>query len=165
MDTLQDVIRRAIEDPARKIDLRLLARDLGVGYRSLMYWIGGGEDRRFPAELVPRLCRLLQNYDALDLLEREAGRLAFRIPEPEAAEYSDTVNVHRLLREVSEAVGSLCSTLEDGRVEDREAQATISEVDDVIRHCAFLRYWLLQRADPKRGAAKPAFRPARQTSD
>ena len=154
MDTLQDVIRRIIENPASKIDPRLLARDLGVGYRSLMYWIGGNPDRRFPAELLPRFCQLLHNYEALDYLEREAGRLAFPIPEPEARERFDVLNVQRLLKEVAEAVGSLCSTIEDGVVEEKEARATISELDDVIRHCALLRFWLKQEATTKRGTVR-----------
>ncbi len=154
MDNLQDVIRRVVEDPERKTDLRLLARDLGVGYRSLMYWIGGNADRRFPSEFIVPLCRLLNNYEALDHLERQAGRLAFPIPEPEPTDRTGAVNVNRLMKEVAEAIGSLCATLEDGIVEEKEAQATIAELDDVIRHCAMLRYWLQQQAIPKRVALR-----------
>ncbi len=149
MDSLQDVIRRVVEDPKRKTDLRLLARDLGVGYRSLMFWIAGNADRRFPGEFIVPLCRLLNNYEALDHMEQQAGRLAFSIPELESKERTADVNIQRLMKEVAEAVGSLCATLEDGVVEEKEASATCAELDDVIRHCAMLKYWLQQQSAPK----------------
>jgi hypothetical protein len=150
MDKLQDVIRRVVEDPTRKIDPRLLSRDLGVGYRSLMYWIGGSADRHFPAELSVPLCKLLDSYEVLDFIERQAGRLAFSIPQPDSKERADAIKVQRLLKEVAEAVGSLCAALEDGIIEGKEAEATVSELDDVIRHCALLRFWVQQQAAPKR---------------
>ena len=154
MDTLQDVIRRVVENPGRKIDLRLLARDLGVGYRSLMYWLGNQPDRRFPAELIVPLCKLVNNFEALDYLERQAGRLAFPLPKAEQKDRTAASNVQRLMKEAAEAVSSLCDTLEDGTVEENEAQATIAELDDVIRHCALLRYWVQQQVHPKRGKVR-----------
>ncbi len=154
MDTIQDIIRRVAQDPERNVDLRLLARDLGVKYRSLMYWISGDAERRFPVQFIVPFCRLLDNYEALDHLEHEAGRLAFPIPEPGQNERTGVLNIQRLLKEVAEAVGSVCSTIEDGVVEEKEAQATISEIDDVIRHCALMRYWLQQQTIPKPAASR-----------
>jgi len=76
---LPSILSRVVEIKA-EYDIRLLAQQLGTNYRSLMYWLRG--ERNIPAYLLPRLCRLLQNYEALDCLESEAGRVAFKIPDP-----------------------------------------------------------------------------------
>src|SRR5262245_27095214 len=74
--TLSSVLSRVVEAKS-EYDVRLLAQQLGTSYRSLMYWLRG--DRHVPAYLLPRICTLLGNYEALDLLESQAGRVAFRI--------------------------------------------------------------------------------------
>ena len=78
---VRDVIRRVLNDDTRDLDLRLVAQQLGVDYRSLMYWISPDPDRRFPAELIVPLCKLIGDFGPLDFLEDQAGRLAFEIPD------------------------------------------------------------------------------------
>src|SRR5205823_13411338 len=76
---LASILSRVVETKA-EYDIRLLAQQLGTNYRSLMYWLRG--DRPVPAHLLPRMCSLLGNYETLDFLESQAGRIAFKIPEP-----------------------------------------------------------------------------------
>jgi hypothetical protein len=45
-----------------------------------MYWLRG--DRAIPAELLPQICVLLKTFEPLDLLESQAERVAFKIPDP-----------------------------------------------------------------------------------
>ena len=71
--TLPAVLSQVIEAKA-EYDVRLLAQQLGTNYRSLMYWLRG--DRHLPAYLLPRICTILRNYEPLDLLESQAGRVA-----------------------------------------------------------------------------------------
>jgi len=75
VDDLSTVLSRSIEAKA-EYDLRLLAQQLGTNYRSLMYWLRG--ERHIPAYLLPQICLLLKSFEALDFLERQAGRVAFR---------------------------------------------------------------------------------------
>src|SRR5512133_2520543 len=75
---LASILSRVVETKA-EYDIRLLAQQLGTNYRSLMYWLRG--DRPLPAKLLPQICRLLKNYEGLDFLESQAGRVAFKIPE------------------------------------------------------------------------------------
>ncbi len=77
--TLPTVLSQVVEAKA-EYDVRLLAQQLGTNYRSLMYWLRG--DRHLPAYLLPRICTILRNYEPLDLLESQAGRVAFKIPDP-----------------------------------------------------------------------------------
>ena len=144
-DHVRDVIRRMLNDPTRNLDLRLVARQLGVGYRSLMHWIGTDPDRRFPAELLVPLCKLIGDFCPLDFLEYQAGRLAFEIPDAASSLGEDVREAHRLMKGASEAVGSLLATVEDGIIDVREARATISELDAVMRECARVRSSLEQR--------------------
>ena len=76
-DDLASLISRVVEAKA-EYDVRLLAQHLGTNYRSLMYWMRG--ERHIPAQLLPQMCVLLNNYEALDFLESQAGRVAFRLP-------------------------------------------------------------------------------------
>ena len=128
----------------REEDRRLLAKTLGVQYRTLAYWLSA--DRHIPAYILPKLCKELKDYRTLDLLEREAGRLAFAIPttsETLAAE--DMRAVQRLVKEVGEALENLADTLADGEVKDHELPLAFKELDDVIRECARLKHWLKER--------------------
>lgn len=95
-----------------------------------------------PAHLLPQICVLLNNYEALDLLERQAGRVAFKLPKLDVNLGKELIAVSNLIREVGEALESVGETLEDGVVEDRELRTTIPKLEAVIRECASLKYVL-----------------------
>src|SRR5438477_11770073 len=137
--TLHSVLSEVVEAKA-EYDIRLLAQQLGTNYRSLMYWLRG--DRPVPANLLPRMCSLLGNYEALDFLESQAGRVAFKIPEPHITLEKELVAVSHLIKEVGEALESVAGTLADGIVEDIELRRTIPKIEAVIQECASLKYLL-----------------------
>ena len=139
MDDLSTVLSRAIETKA-EYDVRLLAQQLGTSYRSLMYWLRG--DRHIPAYVLPRICVLLKDFDALDFLERQAGRVAFRLPDSKLVSEKEIVAVSNLLKDVGEAVESLAATLADGVVEENELRVTVPKLESVIQECASLKYLL-----------------------
>ena len=138
-DDLASILSRVVETKA-EYDIRLLAQQLGTNYRSLMYWLRG--DRPVPAHLLPRMCSLLGNYEALDFLESQAGRIAFKIPEPHITLEKELVAVSHLIKEVGEALESVAGTLADGVVEDNELRRTIPKIEAVIQECASLKYLL-----------------------
>jgi hypothetical protein len=150
-DNLAAVISRVVEAKT-EYDVRLLAQQLGTNYRSLMYWLRG--DRHLPAHLLPQLCLLLNNYESLDLLERQAGRVAFKLPKPDVNLERELVAVSNLIREVGEALESVGETLADGVVEEKELQVTIPKLEAVIRECATLKY-LLEELSAQRKKKKP----------
>src|SRR5215467_4262890 len=137
--TLPSVLSQVVEAKA-EYDVRLLAQQLGASYRSLMYWLRG--DRHVPAYLLPRICVLLGNYEALDLLESQAGRVGFKIPDPKQTSGEQFQAVSALIKDVGEALESIANTMADGVVEDRELEVTIPKLDAVIQECASLKYWL-----------------------
>jgi len=139
MDDLSTVLSRSIETKA-EYDLRLLAQQLGTNYRSLMYWLRG--ERHIPAYLLPQICLLLKNFEALDFLERQAGRVAFRLPQSKLVSEKEIVAVSNLLKEVGEAVESIATTLADGVVEESELKVTVPKLERVIQECASLKYLL-----------------------
>lgn len=139
MDHLSTVLSRSVEAKA-EYDLRLLAQQLGTNYRSLMYWLRG--ERHMPADLLPQICMLLNDFEALDFLERQAGRVAFRLPESKLVSEKEIVAVSRLLKEVGEAVESIAATLADGLVEESELKVTVPKLERVIQECASLKYLL-----------------------
>jgi len=145
-DDLASLISRVVEAKA-EYDIRLLAQQLGTNYRSLMYWLRG--ERHLPAHLLPQMCVLLNNYDALDLLERQAGRVAFKLPKPDTSLEQELAAVSSLIREVGEALESVGETLADGVVEERELKITIPKLEAVIRECASLKYLLEELASKK----------------
>jgi hypothetical protein len=146
---LPSILSRVVEAKA-EYDIRLLAQQLGINYRSLMYWLRG--ERQFPAHLLPRLCVLLSNYEALDFLESQAGRVAFKLPEPNITLEKELVAVSHLIKEVGEALESVAETLADGVVEENELRTTIPKLEAVIQECASLKYLLedLRRKRKKR---------------
>ena len=150
-DKLADIISRVVEAKT-EYDVRLLAQQLGTNYRSLMYWLRG--ERHLPAHLLPQLCVLLNNYEALDLLERQAGRVAFKLPKPDVSLEKELVAVSNLIREVGEALESVGETLADGVVEEKELQVTIPKLEAVIRECATLKY-MLEELSAQRKKKKP----------
>jgi len=145
-DELATLLSRVVETKA-EYDVRLLAQQLGTNYRSLMYWLRG--ERHLPAHVLPKICTLLNNYEALDLLEREAGRVAFKLPQPDTTLEKELVAISNLIREVGEALQTVGDTLADGIVEDKELQVTIPKLEAVIRECAYLKY-LLEELSKKR---------------
>ena len=150
-DNLAAIISRVVEAKT-EYDVRLLAQQLGTNYRSLMYWLRG--ERHLPAHLLPQLCVLLNNYEALDLLERQAGRVAFKLPNPDVSLEKELVAVSNLIREVGEALESVGETLADGVVEEKELQVTIPKLEAVIRECATLKY-LLEELSAQKKKKKP----------
>jgi hypothetical protein len=137
--TLPSVLSQAVEAKA-EYDVRLLAQQLGTSYRSLMYWIRG--DRHLPAYLLPRICVLLENYESLDLLESQAGRVGFKIPAAKPTSQEEFKAISALIKDVGEALESIANTLADGVVEERELTTTIPKLEAVIQECASLKYWL-----------------------
>ncbi len=144
---ISSILSRVVETKAQ-YDIRLLAQQLGTNYRSLMYWLRG--DRPMPAHLLPRMCTLLGNYETLDFLERQAGRVAFKLPAPNLPLEKELVAVSRLIREVGEALESVAETLADGIVEENELRTTIPKIDVVIQECASLKYLLEDLCKNKR---------------
>src|SRR5580658_6916906 len=136
---ISSILSRVIETKA-EYDIRLLAQQLGTNYRSLMYWLRG--ERQMPAHVLPRMCVLLSNYEALDFLESQAGRVAFKLPSPNITLEQELVAVSRLIREVGEALESVAETLADGIVEESELRTTTPKLEAVIQECASLRYLL-----------------------
>jgi hypothetical protein len=112
-----------------------------------MYWLRG--ERQMPAHFLPRMCVLLSNYEALDFLESQAGRVAFKLPSPNITLEQELVAVSRLIREVGEALESVAETLADGIVEESELRTTIPKLEAVIQECASLKY-LLEDLSKKR---------------
>jgi hypothetical protein len=137
--TLSTVLSQIVEAKA-EYDTRLLAQQLGTNYRSLMYWLRG--DRPIPAELLPRICILLRNFETLDVLESQAGRVAFRIPEPQQTSEKEFYVISNLMKDVGSALESIANTLADGVVEENELNATIPRLEAVIRECASVKYLL-----------------------
>lgn len=136
---LPSILSRVVETKS-DYDIRLLAQQLGTNYRSLMYWLRG--ERNMPAYLLPRICTLLGNYEALDYLESQAGRVAFKLPDPKMTLEKELLAVSNLIREVGEALESVAETLADGVVEDSELRTTVPKLESVIQECASLKYLL-----------------------
>jgi Phage regulatory protein CII (CP76) len=137
--TLPTVLSQIVEAKA-EYDTRLLAQQLGTNYRSLMYWLRG--DRPIPAEMLPRICVLMKNFEPLDVLESQAGRVAFKIPDPQDTTEKEVIVVSRLMKDVGSALESIASTLADGVVEESELNATIPKLEAVIQECASVKYLL-----------------------
>lgn len=149
-DDLASLLSRVVEIKA-EYDVRLLAQQLGTNYRSLMYWLRG--ERHLPAHLLPQMCVLLNNYEALDMLESQAGRVAFKLPAPDTSLEKELLAISNLIREVGDALESVAETLADGVVEESELKQTIPKLESVIRECASLKY-LLEELSQKRKRKK-----------
>jgi len=145
--TLSAVLSRVVEGKA-EYDVRLLAQQLGTNYRSLIYWLRG--DRHLPAYLLPRICTLLNNYESLDLLESQAGRVAFRIPDPRQTSSEQFHAISALIKDVGEALESIANTMADGVVEEQELALTVPKLEAVIQECASLKYSLENLAKRKK---------------
>jgi regulatory protein CII len=148
---LPAILSRVVDAKA-EYDIRLLAQQLGTNYRSLMYWLRG--ERPMPAYLLPRICVLLKNYEALDCLESESGRVAFKIPEPHVTSEKELLAVSHLIREVGEALESVAETIADGTVVESELKTTLPKLEAVIQECASLKYLLEDLCKKKKGKRK-----------
>jgi hypothetical protein len=137
--TLPAVLSQIVDAKA-EYDTRLLAQQLGTNYRSLMYWLRG--DRPIPAELLPRICVLLKNFEALDFLESQAGRVAFKIPDPQQTTEKEFLVIANLMKDVGIALESIANTLADGVVDENELNNTIPKLEAVIQECASVKYLL-----------------------
>ena len=137
--TLPAVLSQMVEARA-EYDTRLLAQQLGTNYRSLMYWLRG--DRPIPAELLPRICVLLKDFEPLDVLESQAGRVAFKIPDPQQTSEKEFLVISNLMKDVGVALESIANTLADGVVDEHELNNTIPKLEAVIRECASVKYLL-----------------------
>ncbi|MBZ5655042.1 MAG: hypothetical protein LAO56_07155 [Acidobacteriia bacterium] len=136
---ISSILSRVVESKT-EYDTRLLAQQLGTNYRSLMYWLRG--ERPLPAHLLPKICNLLNNCEVLDFLESQAGRVAFKLPDPHVTLEKELVAISNLIKEVGEALESVAETLADGVVEENELKATIPKLEGVIQECASLKYVL-----------------------
>src|SRR5258708_2934325 len=136
---ISSILNRVVEAKT-DYDKRLLAQQLGTNYRSLMYWLRG--ERPPPSHLLPRLCVLLNNYEVLDFLESQAGRVAFKLPDPHVTLEKQLVAISNLIKEVGEALESVAETLADGVVQENELKATIPKLEGVIQEWASLKYVL-----------------------
>lgn len=137
--TLPAVLSQIVEAKA-EYDTRLLAQQLGTNYRSLMYWLRG--DRPIPADLLPRICVLLKNFEPLDVLESQAGRVAFKIPDPQQTTEKEFLVIANLMKDVGVALESIANTLADGVVDENELNNTIPKLEAVIQECASVKYLL-----------------------
>ncbi len=137
--TLPTVLSQIVEGKA-EYDTRLLAQQLGTNYRSLMYWLRG--DRPIPAELLPRICALVKNFEPLDVLESQVGRVAFKIPDPQQTTEKEFLIISNLMKDVGSALESIATTLADGVVEENELNTTIPKLEAVIQECASVKYLL-----------------------
>jgi hypothetical protein len=136
---ISSILSRVVESKT-EYDTRLLAQQLGTNYRSLMYWLRG--ERPLPAHLLPQICLLLGNFEVLDFVESQAGRVAFKLPDPHVTLEKELVAISNLIKEVGEALESVAETLADGVVEENELKTTIPKLEGVIQECASLKYVL-----------------------
>ena len=148
---LSSILSRAVDITA-DYDIRLLAQQLGTNYRSLMYWLRG--ERPIPAYLLPRICLILNNYQPLDFLESQAGRVAFKLPNPNITLERELIAVSNLIRDVGDALQSVAETLADGVVEESELRTTIPKLETVIQECALLKYTLEELRKKKKKKPK-----------
>ena len=148
---LSSILSRAVDITA-DYDIRLLAQQLGTNYRSLMYWLRG--ERPIPAYLLPRICLILNNYQPLDFLESQAGRVAFKLPNPGTTLEKELIAVSNLIRDVGDALQSVAETLADGVVEESELKTTIPKLETVIQECALLKYTLEELSKKKKKKPK-----------
>jgi hypothetical protein len=149
--TLPNVLSQIVEARA-EYDTRLLAQQLGTNYRSLMYWLRG--DRPIPAELLPQICVLLKNFEPLDILESQAGRVAFKIPDPKQTSEEEFQVISNHMKDVGSALESMAGALADGVVNENELNATIPKLEAGIRDCASVKYLLETHSKNRKKRAK-----------
>jgi hypothetical protein len=96
----------------------------------------------------------LKNFEALDVLESQAGRVAFKIPDPQETSGKEFLVISKLMKDVGSALESIANTLADGIVEESELNATVPKLEAVIRECASVKYLLETLCKDRRKKAK-----------
>jgi hypothetical protein len=76
------------------------------------------------------------------MLESQAGRVAFKIPDPLQTSEKEFRIISNLMKDVGSALESIATTLADGVVEESELNATIPKLEAVIQECASVKYLL-----------------------
>jgi hypothetical protein len=76
------------------------------------------------------------------VLESQAGRVAFKIPDPQETSEKEFLVISKLMKDVGSALESIANTLADGIVEESELNATVPKLEAVIRECASVKYLL-----------------------
>lgn len=150
------IAQRIVDERERALHIspKTVADRLGVSHQTFLRWLRD-EKYHMHAEKLADFCIILDDFTLLDVLEEQAGRVAFPIPNPkESLRADDVIAVQRLVKEVGEALQSLADTLDDHIVEDAEVLQTSPRLDDVIRECARLKYWLKERSRADRGKIK-----------
>ena len=145
--------RKSPEVWTRPMAVKDLAVEIGVGYQSLAYYLSARNN--VPAFILPAVCKALNNYEPLNLLESKVGRVAYHVPDLSGFNLAkDDLNaVQKLVREVGEALEALGETLRDGIVEEEELERTIPQLHDVIRECVRLEHWLKKRCATDRAGS------------
>jgi NTP pyrophosphatase (non-canonical NTP hydrolase) len=130
----------------RPIAVKTLADELGVGYQSLAYYLSARNN--IPAFILPDICKTLGDFGALNILEERAGRVSYRVPFFSGGSIAkdDLKAVHKLVKEVAEALEVLSDTLKEDFVEASELERARPELNDVIRECVRLGDWLELRS-------------------
>ena len=145
----------------RPIAVKALADELGVGYQSLAYYLSARNN--IPAFILPDICKALNNYAPLNVLEERVGRVAYHIPfqSGDSLAKDDLRAIQKLIKEVAQALEALSDTLKDDRVKEYELERTRPQLNDVIRECVRLECWLERRCEDK---LKPVARAAPRLS-
>lgn len=145
IDALLRSAPKPTDRPERPQTVQALADSIGVDYQALAYWLSARNN--VPAFILPALCKALENFEPMNMLERECGRMWFHVPHASEIETKDLMVIQRLVKEVGEALEAFAKTLADGVVEDHELPDTIKQLDDVIEECARLKHWLEKRCE------------------
>jgi hypothetical protein len=115
-----------------------------ANYRKYRRWFEGPD--RFPAERVGPICKALENYELLDIVEEQAGRVGAFVPHfVEDAKMEDVLVIHRFVRAVGGALNKLGETLENSVIDDNHLEPTLKEMNNVIAECVRLRQLLRKR--------------------
>jgi hypothetical protein len=140
--------KKVSRDWKRPLAVKTLAEELGVSYQSLAYYLSARNN--IPAFILPGICMALDNYALLNVLEDRVGRVAYHIPVQSANLPQDDLRaIQNLVKEVAQALEALSDTLKDARVEEQELEHTRTQLNDVIRECVRIKYWLQQRSAGK----------------
>src|SRR3981189_1362392 len=70
--------KNACRDWKRPVAVKTLAEHIGVGYQSLAYFLSARNN--IPAFILPDICKALDNFAPLNVLEERVGRVAYQIP-------------------------------------------------------------------------------------
>lgn len=84
------------------------------------------------------------------MLESQAGRVAFKIPDPRQTTEEQFRAISALIKDVGEALESIANTMADGVVEEQELVRTVPKLEAVIQECASLKYSLESLARNRR---------------